>query len=163
MRRHVAVVDGVRHARERAVQEALVSGLVPFPRMAEHLRGLDEGKGPGLHRLAWVGSRNDLSGYSQERSPEAICKFRLGAGRAVGGRGGTSVPHGAGPFSVPVGPTLDMVVARQAKEDACLCGSWLGWGTRRMLLGTRKRTIHDAGDGPLTTYRATMISSRASR
>ena len=66
MRRHVAVVDGVRHARERAVQEALVSGLVPFPRMAEHLRGLDEGKGPGLHRLAWVGSRNDLAGYSQD-------------------------------------------------------------------------------------------------
>ena len=96
-----------------------------------------------------MGSRSDLAGYSQERFPEAICELRLGAGRTVDGRGGTSVPHGAGPFGVPAGPTLDMVVARQAKEDACSYGSWLGWGTRRMLLGTRKRAIHDADDEPL--------------
>lgn len=53
--------------------------------------------------------------------------------------------------------------ARQAKEGPCTCGTWLGWGTRRMLLGIRMRTIHDAGNELLTTYRATMIFSRASR
>ncbi|ART57287.1 hypothetical protein CBP36_20350 (plasmid) [Acidovorax carolinensis] len=68
-----------------------------------------------------------------------------GPGTAVDGRVGASAPYGASSLRVPAGRALDMMIARQEGRSLRMAVG----DTRRVLLGARKRAIHDAGDDPL--------------